>query len=1037
VEEGDLSKQTIRMLGNELRYHELDADLSKEKLLEYEEEILTEGSDLRNIKDLTHRPGQSYKQATRMIAHEFLCLNIPPSAIEKAVRSVIVNMGLSDDRAPKIDPSNCRRLRYEIAVMSDVNAAIWLARSISWDMCGVDASDINQISIQASNFYITLLGGRRLKLIVRGAYVLLSKDSARGYEAVKDLIIDLGRLLGIFRRLHFKRTGNYGNLPDPADISWTKASKMALISDNAKQATCLLGMLEAHIKTVCCENHPNFENLPEPQKREVFSAAVVSCASHSGNVQISWGWKGMLVSLQLLLGSFIAEFEGWERPTTDMLSYYRTLDKCFDFTTQKRYAKGFAVAFYPWLQRNHAGNFILNRVRAAMNGRQYILTDYSIEVFWNRPFFHEHLAFRRAGESKRHILRHCAFFMIESGIIHGCTTALAILADKIYQPLRFLSSSNELTELESWGPMTMKRAWVIYAEMMERASEEPELLLSLDLDVFHSLDSDVYNQWQEKRADDEIDLIRSMPSTDSSDDEGDVMRSNQSTESSSIHETGRVKWRRAFRNKLYTHPDETDMRARPVALQLIKAWCKNIVDNIQQTSVADFLPDGKFHNLSDEALKQFEGLERTNDKLAESIFGAIKNYDSIFHAGIAAEAGVTAAKMQGLFDLNSPFALKNTLTESEIVTLYRMVPKIGRELVESSRDLVTEMLKIKAVKAEAQLQTQLKKERDALLARCLLLKAERYSDRGTLAQALAKSDDEARNNNRLTYRGLLRGDTRGPSIELLKRQITIYTVAWGMVQYKVTWKGMTRGDLLTHLHGILESARDTEPPHGPTIAEARYKKVKPLGAITIEAENRIAREASELRKDTDFALALADEKIAQKKADEVRVQERRVCRIKASSKPPPPFTELCGKAIEMLFQGTGLDGEEIGEEEEEHEPELFWLYGEVQKVCNRGFKLPDDTHVRKNWLYVRWDKTLYEEADEEAYSWVPALRSSYGKINKQDGWVVVELRWADSVPALAPVTISAEEEEVLQEQADALDISDDSSDESECPDSEL
>lgn len=49
MEEGNLSKQTIRMLEKELRYHELDADLSKEKPLEYEEDILTEGSDLRNI----------------------------------------------------------------------------------------------------------------------------------------------------------------------------------------------------------------------------------------------------------------------------------------------------------------------------------------------------------------------------------------------------------------------------------------------------------------------------------------------------------------------------------------------------------------------------------------------------------------------------------------------------------------------------------------------------------------------------------------------------------------------------------------------------------------------------------------------------------------------------------------------------------------------------------------------------------------------------------------------------------------------------
>ena len=62
-EERDLSKEAIRLLEKEVRYHEFDADLSKEKLLEYEEEILTEGSDLRNIKDLTHRPGQSYKQS--------------------------------------------------------------------------------------------------------------------------------------------------------------------------------------------------------------------------------------------------------------------------------------------------------------------------------------------------------------------------------------------------------------------------------------------------------------------------------------------------------------------------------------------------------------------------------------------------------------------------------------------------------------------------------------------------------------------------------------------------------------------------------------------------------------------------------------------------------------------------------------------------------------------------------------------------------------------------------------------------------------
>ena len=88
------------------------------------------------------------------------------------------------------------------------------------------------------------------------------------------------------------------------------------------------------------------------------------------------------------------------------------------------------------------------------------------------------------------------------------------------------------------------------------------------------------------------------------------------------------------------------------------------------------------------------------------------------------------------------------------------------------------------------------------------------------------------------------------------------------------------------------------------------------------------------------------------------------------------------------------------------------LYGEIEDVKVTKTKVGRSRKITtKALLYVRWDKNIYSDEDEEAEGWLEVIPKFYGMPGK-DGWEIVERRPACDEGAVNEMDVDREDDDL-------------------------
>ena len=124
--------------------------------------------------------------------------------------------------------------------------------------------------------------------------------------------------------------------------------------------------------------------------------------------------------------------------------------KLLEYRTLYGYTKGDArKCLLRWIQENHPNTVIANSFRAEKGGRQDNAVEAAIELLYTRSIFYDYLEARAKSEEPRR-LRGYLKRMLGSLKVVAALQARAILFDKIFEPLRYLLSSNDLRYPVYW-----------------------------------------------------------------------------------------------------------------------------------------------------------------------------------------------------------------------------------------------------------------------------------------------------------------------------------------------------------------------------------------------------------------------------------------------------------------------------------------------------------------------------------------------------------------------------------------------------------
>ena len=330
----------------------------------------------------------------------------------------------------------------------------------------------------------------------------------------------------------------------------------------------------------------------------------------------------------------------------DLNSLLRAAAKLFDFRTLQAYAKGDAIKlFEPWVQRKFEGIVVANSFRAEKGGRQDHAVEAAIELFHNREVFLAYLVARSESQEDGR-LRSYLKGMLGSLEVVGALMARSILFDKIFEPLRFLASSNELRDL-GFTSYHMAAVYQRLDHVLATAEENPSILMDDSLDVFLEV-------LQEHNAQDQVD---STQVKDLYVQHRAHLLEERKQAVTAPDATGRAPtkpWAAQVRRELYDPQDPTNLAAVPHAKQTLGVWAEAMREYLRKGPAKEYLLGGVVAETPPIQWRRAHGTDRTNNT-SESIFGAIKQALVDFPGTSPATiSGICAARRQGVFDSPVP-----------------------------------------------------------------------------------------------------------------------------------------------------------------------------------------------------------------------------------------------------------------------------------------------------------------------------------------------------------------------------------------------
>jgi len=488
-------------------------------------------------------------------------------------------------------------MRIEIGLVSDSMNALVLARCKRIIQLGHDGTDVNGIAVLAANMVVELMNGDQTEVMLRGCFVAKGKTSQLELESVLSALQRFKDLLTKWQETHTTMFPDEDSgIPHPDGIDLKKLLSGSLMSDNAAAALKTSKLIVEHVVSEVDEmimessegmTNEDFDGLPEhirdrltsegiglPQLSEMdddellefFKPLVLTCARHTSNLLVDVGAKAEHKYLKVALGTYTEVFTSFDRVTPDITSLLRACGKEFDFRSQSTYPKGDAVTYFlHWLQKEHPTRLVLNSFRAMLGGRQDHKLAAALELWWNRDLFVDFLVARAAQEKNVSTLRSAIESSLNSVEVVGALIARSVIFDKIFEPLRFFSASNDLKDNEGWTSLNMAPVYEAVKKITDQAKSNGRLLVNADLDIFSSITSDEYEKYKADALTDQ----KQLP-----------------------NETNTA-WRAGVRAELYAPKDPTNVVAMEDAVKLIEVWCEAISEACTTTAVKNYITGGE------------------------------------------------------------------------------------------------------------------------------------------------------------------------------------------------------------------------------------------------------------------------------------------------------------------------------------------------------------------------------------------------------------------------------------------------------------
>ena len=737
-------------------------------------------------------------------------------------------------------------------------------------------------------------------VILRGVYISAGGTAQAVANAIENKCF--ARLRDLLRRWEkqFKKMypGEPWTGPDPKQLSLGRlAGGGALMADNCNTAQATENILAEMIAEQAKEFIEGFDSMDEKQKAHATRVYKLNCWNHLRNIFLKPMSKAQADHVAEELKDHLDAFSSWDRMTTDFTQLLRACYK--EFHASNTYYKGKGREFWAWVRENYPKVFILAIVRAE-GGRQDLDYDASIPMYMMRPYLVEFLHTLVFTADHANILEDFLYCSFSSLQFIAMTRANAVIDFLIVLPMRWLSGNSY--KLDNWSPMSMRFVLRLVYDVLVKASTDGSILLDTSLDIFKSIadTQPLFQEWRDHLME-------------------------KSCVCSADRSTYHLSYKLAH-DEIFNPAEASNKKSRLKTIEYLEKQAAAAVLKIEDPKIAlaRNLPASDEMGVGADALAHADtmGLDATNDRLAESLFG---HWDYVLRRcpGITIEAAsaIVQAKRAKTFAPDGPI---EQLPHKELEALVAMSKSTVREMREIDRADHAELDKYHALKRKTNAQLEL----DSLVKAYAMALSffDRWSKRGvqSMTEARKKINAMEKSQDKLDY---------------LREEIEMRVIGLGFEEYKTAWSSSkdehvgTVDDLSSQLQLILADERERrasgELPERAVVPQMRRKTYKELGTPTVQAAALAVQVLS------------IDEGLLLERAKEKRQQLEDTGELDAVGDNQPELPPACdetlvGTLLELRWRyWTKITDEEraAGDKRKKRAVDI-WCEGEVVRVAN-------------------------------------------------------------------------------------------------------
>ena len=632
--------------------------------------------------------------------------------------------------------------------------------------------------------------------------------------------------------------------------------------------------------------------------------------------------------------------------TTDYSHLLRAAYK--EFHHGNAYYKGKGREFNVWLSEHHPAAFAVHFERAE-GGRQDLDYDAAVPLYIMRPYIIEYLHSVVFSADHSNVLEDFLYTSFRSQQFIAMTRANAVIDLAISRPLRWLAGNS--FKLDKWSPASMGRALDLVEQLFTKASVDGKVLLDPTLDVF-------------KEIADEQPLFAAW-------------RKHMYEEHTVVGPDGKTKHLayKLAHDEIFSPVDPTNAAAlvQQKTIEYLEVQCVAGLRKMHDPKLAlsnklTSQEGSSSFGKSAEVHEDTQGLDATNDRLAESVFGVydyvLKRFPNI---SMEAASAVAMAMRSKSFSKGGYF--------------HSLPPHEQEALVEVARCSVREMRKVDHadhadhdayVTAKRKSNSQL--ELDALVKQYGLAlsfftkwKSRGVADMYKMQEALDAIDTKEVSDAKKATQAKL---------NYLREQIDMRVVGLGFVEFKTPWSSSTDETVGTvdHLKELLteilwdERARqvDGDLPEAAVVPIMKRKQFKQLGDPTVQA-GALASTVKELSPEELLELA------KQKRTELEEAGEIDAVGDEQPEDSPKLDESMVGTKLEVCWRywRKPTDQEKAAGENRKKIGVKIWCEGEVVQVANGTTDRASPrckNLLKAGALRIRWPEDK-ERDEDESFTW--------------------------------------------------------------------